>query len=372
MLFPLLFSGSPVTLGRAIRCSLFTAGGFLLGGCVERDAAAEAHANRADSAVAAAVPITALPHDSAADSSTALIAAGAGGRAGRRGKRAKGAKPIEAVHPAAVHRTWPPPPLPLAEALLPTHRIVAFYGNPLTTRLGILGRIPPTRMLDSLTRVAALWQAADSSVTVRPALHMIVTVAQGLPGKDAKHRLRTGDSTIAQVARWAEARGWLLFLDIQVGNSTVADELPHLLPFLRRPYVHLALDPEFAMHGHGKPGRRIGTMDATEINHAVRTLAQLVTDSGLPPKVLVVHRFTNKMLTNAGAIERDPRVQVVIDMDGFGPPSLKRATWRHVVLSEPVQYTGWKLFLDPRLDQPMMRPDQVIAMWPAPLYIQYQ
>ena len=69
-------------------------------------------------------------------------------------------------------------------------------------------------------------------------------------------------------------------------------------------------------------------------------------------------------------IRRDPNVQVVIDMDGFGAPSLKRSTWRIVVQRDPVQYTGFKLFF--KNDKPMMTMQQVIELYPSPVYVQYQ
>ena len=265
---------------------------------------------------------------------------------------------------------WPDLGTIRADALLPRHRIIAFYGNPLSKRMGILGELPPAQMLAKLERTAAEWAAADSTRTVIPALHMIVTVAQAGAGADGKYRLRMTDSLMYRVARWAEERGWLFFVDVQTGHSTVEAELPRLVPLLRRPYVHLALDPEFAMRSGAKPGRRIGTMDAAEVNHAIGLLSDIVRTENLPPKVLVVHRFTSKMLTNASKIRRDPNVQVVIDMDGFGAPSLKRSTWRIVVQRDPVQFTGFKLFY--KNDKPMMTPAQVIELYPSPVYIQYQ
>lgn len=259
---------------------------------------------------------------------------------------------------------------PRAAALLPAHRIVAYYGNPLSTRMGILGQVAPDEMLARLERTAAAWQAADSTTVVKPALHLIATVAQRRPGSDGKYRLQMPDSLIDTVAAWAERKGWLLFLDVQTGRSTVEAELPRLLPFLARPYVHLALDPEFAMKGDRIPGQHIGTMDAAEVNHAIRTLAAVVERHRLPPKILVVHRFTRRMLTNTRAIVLDPRVQVVIDMDGFGPPADKRATYREVIVAEPVQFTGFKLFY--RNDKPLMTPAEVLELSPRPVYIQYQ
>jgi hypothetical protein len=266
--------------------------------------------------------------------------------------------------------TWPAGPALLPGSVLPAHRIVAFYGNPYSKRMGILGELAPDSMFALLRKTAGEWAAADSSEPVLPALHLIATVAQGQPGRDGMHRLRMPDSLIAQVAGWAEANHWLLFLDVQVGRSTVQRELPRLVPYLARPYVHLALDPEFSMKDGSAPGTRIGTLDAADVNYAVRVLEGLVDSLGLPPKVLVVHRFTQRMLTNYGGITVDPRVQVVIDMDGFGGRPLKRSVYRDFVVKEPVQFTGFKLFY--KNDQPMMTPDEVLSLSPVPLYIQYQ
>ncbi len=310
--------------------------------------------------------------------------------------RARGPRPF--ILSPADSAKWPvKAPAPLPGSLLPEHRIIAYYGNPLSTRMGIMGQVPPDSMLPRLEKVAMEWALADRERKVMPALHLIATVAQGKPGSAKKYRLRMTDSLINRVASWAEERGWIVFLDIQTGHSTVAAEIEPLLPFLTRPHVHLALDPEFAMKGGGVPGKRIGTMDAEEVNHAIRVLGDLVTEHKLPPKVLVVHRFTRKMLTNTDSIRLDPRVQVVIQMDGFGSPYLKQDAYRFWISPYPVQYAGFKLFYkndrDPRTktagfeptcgpvtyelvgcgDDGLMTPEQVIgSLYPVPLYIQYQ
>jgi hypothetical protein len=268
---------------------------------------------------------------------------------------------------------WPVPgaPEPLAGAIIPEHRIVAFYGNPLSKRMGILGQIDPDSMLQKLESTAMEWAKADPERKVLPALHLIAVVAQGYPGPARKYRLQMPDSVIERVAGWAEQRGWLLFLDIQPGLSTVEAEIPHVVKYLTRPYVHLALDPEFAMKDGKRPGTDwMGRMDASEVNHAVDVLAKIVEEHDLPPKVLVVHRFTRNMLTNASKIRLDPRVQVVIDMDGYGPPGAKMGAYKWFVVRHPVQYTGWKLFY--KNDKPLMTPEQVLEVYPKPMYIQYQ
>lgn len=263
-------------------------------------------------------------------------------------------------------------PIPvLPGAILPTYRIVAYYGNPRSTRMGVLGEVtPPEAMLDRLEKTAEQWARADSSRGVMPALHLITTVAQGSPGSDGMYRLRHPDEQIAMVASWAEKRGWLLFLDVQIGHSTVKAELERLIPWLRKPWVHLALDPEFAMPPDRVPGKKNGTMDAREVNYAIDLLARLVKEENLPPKVLVVHRWTVDMLTNYRAIRTEPSVQVVINFDGFGTPGGKKAVFRSVIVPRQVQFVGFKLFY--HNDKPMMSLAEVLALKPVPLYIQYQ
>ncbi len=285
-------------------------------------------------------------------------------------KLAKGERRRYALTPADSAR-WPVKgPEPAPGALLPEHLIIAYYGNPKSTRMGILGQLPPNEMLPKLERTAREWAKAEPGRKVVPALHLIATVAQGKPGTGGKYRLRHSDQVIEQVLGWAEERGWLVFLDVQIGHSTVADELPHLVKYLERPYVHLALDPEFAMKLGGVPGQRIGTLDATDINLAIQLLADIVEKKKVPPKVLVVHRFTQRMLTNHDQIKLDPRVQVVIDMDGFGAPWLKEDAYKFFIAPQPVQFTGFKLFY--KNDKPMMSPERVLELWPSPVYIQYQ
>jgi len=269
---------------------------------------------------------------------------------------------------------WPAPPEPLPGSVLPQRRIVAFYGNPLSRRMGVLAEKPVDSMFARLDREVEAWKAADSSVVVQPALHLIAVVAQGNPGKDGKYRQRADTGLIERVYGWARSHNALLFLDIQLGRSTLKEEFPRLLPFLKRPDVHLGLDPEFAVGEHGIPGTRIGTLDAKDVNQAIDLLDSLVRTDSLPPKVLVVHRFTRDMLTHYDRIRIDPRVQVVINMDGWGTPSIKRYSYRHYVAKYPVEYTGFKLFYhnDTKEGYKLMTPADVLALHPRPVYIQYQ
>jgi hypothetical protein len=256
--------------------------------------------------------------------------------------------------------------------ILPDKRIIAFYGNPLSRRMGVLGEYTPDMMLRMLDVEVAAWEAADPGTPVVPALHLIAVVAREHPGPDGKYRGRMADTLIERVARWAATRDAIVFLDLQIGHSTLQEELPRIAHFLRRPNFHLGIDPEFAMKNGGIPGKRIGTYDAADINYAVRFLGDLVTQHRLPPKVLVVHRFTRNGVTNAQDVRLDPRVQIVMHMDGFGAPTLKRATWNRFIVPEPVQFAGWKQFYKARNDDPRTTIQEILALRPKVVYVQYQ
>jgi len=274
-------------------------------------------------------------------------------------------------------KKWPASLTPLAGSILPSHRIVAFYGNPLSKRMGVLGEFPPDTMLAKLDTIVRQWEHADPSTPVQPALHLIAVVAQGAPGPDGMYRARMDSSMIENVYGWAKQRGAILFLDVQVGHSTMQRELPRLMPFLARPDVHLAMDAEFSMH-YGKegvvPGRRVGQFDAKDVNWVSEQLRELVTEKKLPPKLLIVHRYTKPMISNANAIVLDPRVQIVMHMDGWGPPWMKFESYRDYITLEPVEFTGFKLFFhnDVKRKDAMLTPSEVLWLRPRPMYIQYQ
>jgi hypothetical protein len=274
---------------------------------------------------------------------------------------------------AETDSLWPVKgPDPLPGSILPGRRIIAYYGNPLSKRMGILGEFAPEEMLRKLDAETAAWTRIDPAHPAQPALHLIVLVADGHPGTSGKYRTRHDSAMIEKVYGWARSRNALLFVDLQVGQSTLQDELPWIEKFLIRPDVHLGIDPEFSMKRGGIPGRRIGTYDAADVNYASRYLANLVDKHKLPPKILVVHRFTPGGVTNARKIALDPRVQIVMHMDGFGPPWMKRDTYWRDIKREPVQFTGWKQFTKAKNDRPPTPREDILRLWPVPLYVQVQ
>ena len=271
---------------------------------------------------------------------------------------------------------WPAKfPYPQEGAILPFNRIVAFYGNLYSKKMGILGEIPKAEMLAKLKLEAAKWQAADTTTHVIPALHYVAVSAQGSPGKDGKYRMRMPFHQIDTILNWAKEINGLVFLDIQVGHSSVSAEVPQLENYLKMPGVHLGIDPEFSLKNGEVPGKRIGTFNYQDINDAIDYLADIVKKNNLTPKILVVHRFTQGMVTGFDKIKKVPEVQVVMDMDGWGDKILKRSTYLLYIYKQPVEYTGFKLFYKNDIKNgthEMYTPEELLKFTPKPIYIQYQ
>ncbi|MBL7698117.1 MAG: hypothetical protein JNK79_08160 [Chitinophagaceae bacterium] len=271
---------------------------------------------------------------------------------------------------------WPvKTPYPLPGAILPFKTIVAFYGNLYSKQMGILGELPRKQMLDKLRGEMAKWKKADSTLELQPALHYIAVTAQLSPGKAGKYRLRMPFHQIDSVLSMAKEINALVFLDIQVGKSTIQQELPEFEKYLRLPNVHIGIDPEFSMKSGHNPGQAVGTYDAADINFCSNYLAKIVRENNLPPKILVVHRFTQKGVTNYRNIKAMPEVQLVMHMDGWGSPERKIGTYKAFIYKEPVQFTGFKLFYKNdviRSKARLMTPDELLALKPRPVYIQYQ
>ena len=267
-------------------------------------------------------------------------------------------------------------PYPLTGAILPFKRVVAFYGNLFSKRMGILGKFPPHEMMALLDVEVKKWEKVDPNTPVQPALHYIAVVAQGDSMKDGKYRYRMPFKQIDSVLTIAKMReNMIIFLDIQVALSRISDEVPKLEKYLKMPNVHLGIDPEFSMKSGKKPGTTVGTFDAADINYCSDYLAELVRENHLPPKIFIIHRFTKNMVTNSQMIKLHPEVQLVMNMDGWGEPELKKGTYRFFIDREPVQFTGFKLFYINDLKKSpgrMLTPDELMKLKPQTSYIQYQ
>jgi len=274
-------------------------------------------------------------------------------------------------------RLWPvTAAYPEYGAILPFKRIVAYYGNFLSRGMGVLGEYSEEVMLEKLGREVQAWEEADPTTPVQPAIDYIAVTAQLSPGRDGKYRLRMPDEQLDKALAIAEKIGGIVIFEVQPGLANLMGEIRALEPYLVKPQVHLAIDPEFVMIKTGaRPGTRVGVVDATDVNAAAEYLAELVRANDLPPKILIVHRYTRYMVTNATEIEPLPEVQIVMDMDGWGPPAQKYDSYNSYIYPEPVQFTGFKLFYKndiKRLGSRLLTPAEILELTPQPIFIQYQ
>ena len=253
---------------------------------------------------------------------------------------------------------------------LPAYRIITFYGHPHDPNMGILGEHSPEELLPLLEQQVNEYAAIDPSRPAVGALELIATVAQPKPGPDGTYILDTDLTTLTKYIDFAEQHNLLVFLDVQVGRGTVATEFEKVRPLLKRPHVHLAIDPEFAMAEGEVPGQVIGSVNASSIAYAQAELAKMVTELNLPPKILIVHQFQEEMIMDKMTLAPVDNVQLVIDADGYGAPEMKIAVYNFLVRDEPIQFAGLKLFY--KQDAPLLTPAEVTALNPVPDVIVYQ
>ena len=273
-------------------------------------------------------------------------------------------------------KRWPAASVyPNGGAILPYKRILSYYGNFYSRHMGILGEYEPDEVLRRLNATKALWEAADPNTPIQLAIEYIAMVAQAEAGRDGMYRAMMPATEIEKAYALAKKADAILILDMQIGLSTLAQELPKFKTYLERPEVHLALDPEFSMKNGNRPGTVIGTNSAADINYIIHYMSTIVRENKLPPKVLLVHRFTQNMVTQSADIVPTPEVQVIIVMDGWGPKELKRGTYNQIILPEPVQFAGLKIFYKNDLKAPstgILTPEEALQFNPKPIFIQYQ
>lgn len=259
-----------------------------------------------------------------------------------------------------------------ATSILPEHRVVAFYGAPQDETLGILGIGSPATAGIRLARQAKPYQRPQRPVML--AMELIAVVASAAPGEGGLHRMRQSDAVIQRYLDAAREANAILILDIQPGQADFLTEAKALEKYLREPDVSLALDPEWRMAKGQQPGKVIGSVDAREVNRVSMWLSQLVAANKLPDKLLILHQFTDGMIRDRRRLRARPGLDMVLNADGFGSPALKTATYTRVTRGRDHLFTGFKLFYeeDTSDGSPLMTPQEVLALRPAPLVVTYE
>jgi hypothetical protein len=255
--------------------------------------------------------------------------------------------------------------------ILANNQILAFYGHPLSRRMGILGEYPKDELAGLIKGYARLYDDANGSMGVVPAFYLIYGTCW--PGGEIGY-LKT--PLVEDYIEFARREGMLVFVDHQIGRHGVVESLRRLLPFLRYPNVHLALDPEWRTTS---PMKEIGAISAEELNAAQSELQDYMDREGIPGvKMLVVHQFKGMMIEGRERVRADfERVLLVHTADGFGAPALKKYAYAFNARASNMPLKGFKLFFRSSIpgagfDEPLLTPDEVLALEPRPAVIIYQ
>ncbi|MCA9981115.1 MAG: hypothetical protein KDD89_09780, partial [Anaerolineales bacterium] len=282
--------------------------------------------------------------------------------------------------PTPVPRLSPPPPSPTPRPPEPTPtavprlldqvRFVTYYGIPQVPEAGILGAQPLVMSIPELQAWAReLTHDAPDGRETRPAVHLVVTVAQREPGSDGRFRARLPRPLVGDWVTQAQEAGLAVILDIQPGRGDVLGEVAYWADLLRKPGVHLALDPEFVMGPNQIPGRDLGSVSARQVNQVQAFLSGLAETSG-EPKMLVVHQFADSMVTDKAQLQAFTAVDLVINADGVGRPADKLADYRQYVREPGFQFGGVKLFL--QADEPLLTVPELMRLEPPPAVVVIQ
>ena len=273
----------------------------------------------------------------------------------------------------------------LAGQQLPTKNelIVAYYGRPGTGALGVLGKYPVAEAMKKIKEQADEYAKITGSSNVVPAFDIIYGLASSSPGRHKDYILPLSDKKLMEYIDAAKTNGFLVFIDLQLGEMTPVEAVKPVLHYLKHDNVHLAIDPEFEVNGLDvRPGKVIGYISGQEVNQVQSAMADYMKENGITDKkILVVHMFTHKMVRDKKAIKRFDNIDLVMNLDGHGSPQLKTNTYNGLYTAEWSDKVagGFKLFF--REDKPsMMTPRQVLGMDPVgktriktpPKYINYQ
>jgi hypothetical protein len=254
----------------------------------------------------------------------------------------------------------------------PGRRMVALYGHPRTAALGMLGE---QSAQESVVRATALAEqyAPLTEEAVVPAFELIATVASGSAQKDGSYSRRTPVGVLLPWVQAAERAGTYVVLDLQPGRDDFLTQAKTYEELLRRPWVGLALDPEWRLQPGEKPLRQIGHVGIDEVNAVGAWLAGLVREHDLPPKVLTLHQFRPSMVRDRERLDTSlDEVQWLVHADGQGGQNAKQGTWSALRRDLPEGvWLGWKNFEDE--DTPMLTPEQTVArVHPTPWFVSYQ
>jgi hypothetical protein len=261
--------------------------------------------------------------------------------------------------------------------------IVGYYGRPGVTSLGVLGQHSIAELMPLIKSKADEFSGLAGIDKVTPAFHLIYGLAASDPGRDKDYLLPLAKQKLMEYINAAQSNGFLVIIDTQLGKLTPVEAVKPVLEYLKYESVHLAIDPEFEVNGLDvRPGKVIGHVSGEQINQVQSAMTEYLKDNGISQnKILIVHRFTENMISDRKAVKLYDQIDLVMNLDGHGSPQLKVNTYNALYAAEVSSRIagGFKLFF--LEDKPsMMTPKQVLGLEAVggsrikdpPTYINYQ
>src|SRR5690606_34343336 len=240
-----------------------------------------------------------------------------------------------------------------------------------TGALGLLGEQDLDASIARAKAFAGEYQVLTDEPVV-PAFEIIVTIASAGAGDDGQYSRRLPPESFVPWVEAARDAGVYVVLDLQPGRTDFLTQAKQYEALLRYPNVGLALDPEWRLEPDQVHLRQIGSVGIDEVNTVVTWLADLTREHALPQKLLVLHQFSLRMISERERLDtsRD-ELSLMIHVDGQGTQPAKQGTWRTLRAGAPDVWWGWKNFVDE--DLPMLTPTQTYEQVdPLPQLVTYQ
>jgi hypothetical protein len=248
--------------------------------------------------------------------------------------------------------------------------MVVFYGTPLSSGMGILGKFDAAEAADRVARMAARYDRINGERGAVGALDLIYAMAMDNPTPNGLYLRYLEPETVERYIRIAEERDIQLILDLQIGRGDVVEEVRKIERYLRHPRVHVAIDPEYAVGPAGQPILTPGWITGDQINAVQGFLAGLVRDHRLPPKLVVIHQFQDETIIDGHAAQNVDEVELVVNMDAYGALHDKDKKYRRYAERPYSERDSYNIFL--KQDERILSEEEVLQLSPQPDVVFYQ
>ncbi len=261
----------------------------------------------------------------------------------------------------------------ISPLLFKNNHVLAYYGHPKSKIMGIVGRMKKEPLAKKLIAHAKEYDRLNGPQKgVVPAIYLIYATAQ------PKGRvLKMQKKLLQEYIDFTLENGFLLYIDHQIGVTSLKDMMKTLLPYLKYPHVHLAFDVEWRTD---RPMKEIGFIYGKEINFLQKQMQSYIEKNNIfGVRQLVFHQFHKKMVQNPAAVKTNfKQVMLVHSTSGWGPPGNKLSTHARNAKAITMPHKAFKLWFyysdrkGVHYDKPIMKPRAVLDLKPEPGLIIYQ